>query len=134
MAFFGVCFSPYFVSPYRPPGDVPEEIVDSALSTIAQRGFTQVRRYSCQGGNKFNVKLASKHGLKVGLGIWVEPGSQNEGAILEGWQQVAQFPGVVVDMVIGNEVNRGDDKSKFAPGEIEDLIDFAKKTEPRIPR
>jgi exo-beta-1,3-glucanase (GH17 family) len=128
MPFFGVCFGPYFVSG-SPPQDVPKEIVDTGVSLIAQQKFTHMRTYSCQGGNKFNVELAKKYGLKVGLGIWVEPGKtgDNHTAIVDGWSQVHQFPDVVVDFVIGNEVDRGDDKSKFAPGEIKDLLGFAKE-------
>lgn len=128
MPYFGACFSPYFVgSPYRPPMDVPEDIVDMGLSIMAQQRFTHIRTYSCLGGDRFNVKLAQKHGLKVGLGIWVVPGktADNQAAIVEGWNQVSQYPGVVVDLVIGNEVNR-EDNFKFGPGEIKTLIDFAK--------
>lgn len=126
MPYFGACFGPYFVPPNRPRGDVPEDIVDMGLSLLAGQKFTHIRTYSCLGGDKFNVKLAAKHGLKVALGIWVVPGdtANNQAAILEGWRQVSQFPGVVVDLVIGNEVNR-EDHFKFSPNEIKSLIDFA---------
>ncbi len=132
MPYFGACFSPYFIgSPYRPPMDVPESIVDMALSIMAKQKFTHIRTYSCVGGNKYNVKLAKKYGLKVGLGVWVVPGdgANNQAAILEGWKQVSQAPGVVVDLVVGNEVNR-QDNFHFTPGEIKSLIEFAKLKKP----
>ena len=100
MPYFGACFGSYFVEPYRPPMDVPEDVINMAMRLEAQQIFIHVRTCSCQGGYQYNVKLARKHGLKVALGIYVVPGEKLENweAIQDDWRQVAAFPGANVSV------------------------------------
>lgn len=137
MPYFGVCYSPYHLTSRRPPyPEVSASQVDSDMALIAARNFTHIRTYSCVSGDRFNVEKAAKHGLKIALGVWVAPGqtAANRAAVDSAWMQAsaaqsAHVSQSVVDLVIGNEVNRTDN-GVYQPSEIVDLMNYAAKTKP----
>jgi exo-beta-1,3-glucanase (GH17 family) len=131
--YFGVCYGPYHRNNVPPPGRVTADDVDADMAIINAKGFTHIRTYGAADGNRFNIEKAGKHGLKVGLGIWIPNNVQNNSLIDDAVQQAAAaesaHPGrhCVVDMVIGNEVNRTDDKAPLAPNVILSYMQYAKQ-------
>lgn len=128
MSFFGVCYSPFH---WRKALTVTEEEVEADMVLIAQK-FTHIRTYDSIGYQKWNVDKAAKHGLTVGLGVWINPGlppGENEASIdaaVDQAQDAAkQYGGKpVIDLVIGNELDR-EDHHKYNPGQILSYINYA---------
>ncbi len=136
MPYFGVCYSPYYRTAALPPYDVPESQIETDMALIAAK-FSHIRTYSCQSGDRWNVSQAARHGLKVGLGVWVVPGQDqnNRAAIESAWEQASAAQSshqnqTVVDLVIGNEVNRTD-TGVYQPNEIASLMNHAMQTKPK---
>ena len=119
--YFGVCYSPYHRTNKEPPHDVSAEEVGADMAIIKSRKLTHIRTYSAASGNRHNVGKAAEHGLQVGLGIWIDNNVPNNGLIDEALTQAldaaSAYPDrhTVVDLVIGNEVNRTDDKAPLDP-------------------
>ena len=134
MAFFGVCYSPYRQGNDPPPRPVSEAEVRADLASIAARKFTHIRTYSEDSGNAWNVQAAAKHGLKVALGVWVDPNNLDatKARIDAAWKQAESQPGTVLHLVVGNEVNRRD-AATWNPGEIRDAMAYARTARGRYP-
>jgi exo-beta-1,3-glucanase (GH17 family) len=131
MAFFGVCYSPYRLETTPPPHMVPESQVDADIKQIATAGFKYIRTYSQGGasdGNIWNVPAAAKHGLKVGLGVWIVPDDDtlNEKRIDTAWAQLQAHPTAAMHLVIGNEVNRTD-SGVYSPSDVLKAVKYAIK-------
>jgi exo-beta-1,3-glucanase (GH17 family) len=134
MPYFGVCYSPYHRKSDLPPYDVSADEVDADMAIIKAKGITHIRTYAASRGNIHNVFRAGKYGLKVGLGVWIQDNVQNNGlvdeALGQAWQDnKTNHPGAntVVDLVIGNEVNRTDDKNPLDPAVILGYMQYAKQ-------
>ena len=131
--YFGVCYSPYHRTNKEPPHDVSAEEVGADMAIIKSRKLTHIRTYSAASGNRHNVGKAAEHGLQVGLGIWIDNNVPNNGLIDEALTQAldaaSAYPDrhTVVDLVIGNEVNRTDDKAPLDPVVILNYIKYAKQ-------
>jgi exo-beta-1,3-glucanase (GH17 family) len=134
MPYFGVCYSPYHRKSGLPPYDVAPEEVDADMAIMKAKGITHIRTYAASGGNVHNVYRAGKYGLKVGLGIWIPDNTQNNSLVDEAVSQavddVTVHPGAntVMELVIGNEVNRTDDKKPLDPNAILKYMEYAKQT------
>ena len=129
MAFFGVCYSPYRLETTPPPHMVPESQVDADIKQIAAAGFKCIRTYSQGGafdGNIWNVPAAAKHGLKVGLGVWIVPDNDtlNQKRIDTAWAQLQAHPSAAMHLVIGNEVNRKD-SGVYTPSDVLKAVKYA---------
>ena len=87
------------------------------MAIIASR-FTDIRTYSAEDGDQWNVDKAAKRGLKIALGIWIDDnqsGDVNHRNIDHALQQAqaaaSNYGGdPVIDLVVGNEIDRGEDK------------------------
>lgn len=114
MPIFGACYSPYRRSTRQPPYAVSQADVEADMKIISDHGIGFIRTYS-QGdendGNWTVVRVAAKAGIKVALGVWIAPDAATTNLrIDEAIAQAGYHPGTVVQLVIGNEVNRADDK------------------------
>ena len=133
MPYFGVCYSPYHRKSGLPPYNVAPEEVDADMAMMKAKGITHIRTYAASAGNGHNVYRAGKYGLKVGLGIWIPDNTQNNSLIDEAVSQavndVSAHPGAntVMELVIGNEVNRTDDKNPLDPDVILGYMQYAKQ-------
>jgi exo-beta-1,3-glucanase (GH17 family) len=133
MPYFGVCYSPYHRKSGPRPYDVTAAEVDADMAIIKAKGFTNIRTYATLTGDRHNVNRAGKYGLKVSLGIWIADNTQNNGlvddAVSQALDDTYAHPGAntVVDLVIGNEVNRTDDKAPLDPQMILGYIQYAKQ-------
>lgn len=129
----GVCYGPYRMPGTKPPDPVPEAQVDQDMAMIAAAGFNAIRTYDVNAGNRYNVDLAGKHGLSVGCGIDVTNNrAADQNSIDVAWLQAtnaisAHARNVVIHLVIGNEVDRRDNRT-YDPGYITSLINYAKQT------
>jgi len=137
MPFYGVCYSPYHRRNDR--SGVTESEVDADMAIISSR-FTHIRTYSAEDRDQWNVDKAAKRGLKIALGIWVDdnqPVDANRRNIDHALQQAqsaaANYGGnPVIDLVVGNEVDRGDNK-RLTPTTVYNLMQYAKEQRPRYP-
>ncbi len=133
MPYFGVCYSPYHRKSGLPPYDVAPEEVDADMAMMKAKGITHIRTYAASAGNSHNVEKAGKYGLKVGLGIWIPDNTQNNSLVDEAVSQAANDrdanPGAntVMELVIGNEVNRTDDKKPLDADVILGYMQYAKQ-------
>ncbi|HUC11305.1 MAG TPA: glycosyl hydrolase family 17 protein [Stellaceae bacterium] len=133
MPFFGVCYSPYHRTNSPPPHDIPAAEVDADMKIIKARGFTNIRTYAAGSGDSHNVARAGKYGLKVGLGVWIDNNVPNntliDQALTQALDDTFAHPGAntVADLIIGNEVNRTDDKAPLDPAVILNYIKYAKQ-------
>ena len=124
MPYFGVCYSPYHRTNSHPPYDVSEADVDADMAIIKARGFTHIRTHSVTSGDPHNVDRAGKYGLKVALRVWIQNNVQNNALVDEAVSQAAAaasaYRGIntVVDLVIGNEVNRKDGKDELLDPDV----------------
>jgi exo-beta-1,3-glucanase (GH17 family) len=103
-----VCYGPYHQAGQGPgsvnysPADIHNDMAEIA------KYFKKIRTYSIGDANQWNVDIASQHGLQVCLGAWMDKNdptvvsSQIDTAI----QQANQYPGTVVHLIVGNEVDR----------------------------
>jgi exo-beta-1,3-glucanase (GH17 family) len=139
MTFFGVCYSPYHRTSAAPPNGVTEADVEADMSIIASKKFTHIRTYGVDGGNQWNVDKATKHKLKLGLGVWVTPNNlpatqaQIDKALLQAHAAAIKYATRVdIDLVIGNEVNRTD-VAVYTPQEILSAIQYASNKAPGYP-
>jgi len=126
MAFFGICYSPLRID----AGAVTEGSVDFDMQAIKSRGFTNVRTYSASGPNKWNVDKAVKHGLKLGLGVWVDADpaktrSEIQYALMSAQNAAKAYNvgRVSLDLVVGNEVDRPE--AHTDPGAVLAAMKFA---------
>jgi exo-beta-1,3-glucanase (GH17 family) len=104
------------------------------MKIIAENGITFIRTYS-QGnqndGNWTVVRSATKVGVKVALGVWIDSNPAVTNAMIdEALGQVAEHPYTVVQLVIGNEVNRQDDKH-YTPQQVADAMAYARSQRAR---
>jgi exo-beta-1,3-glucanase (GH17 family) len=129
MPIFGACYSPYRRSDRLPPYPVSQADVEADMDIIAKRGITHIRTYS-QGdagdGNWTVVRAAAKRGIKVALGVWIDQNPNvTQTRIAEAWGQASLHPGTVVQLVVGNEVNRDDDKH-YTPQMVASAMNLAR--------
>ena len=142
MAFFGVCYSPYRVgSPHvwPDPNGPTAATVDADMQAIASRKFTHIRTYGVDRGNQWNVDKATKYGLILGLGVWVDANSlanskaQIDLALGQAQSAATTYNRILdIDLVIGNEVNR-EDVAKYNPTLVQQAMQYAKEQLPKYP-
>lgn len=134
----GVCYGPYRMPGSSPPAPVPEAQIDADMAMIAKAGFKIVRTYDVNGGNRFNIGKAGKHGLTVGAGIDVTNNSAADRASIdEAWTQAENAlsmyaTNVVVHLCVGNEVDRVDNRH-YDPNYILSLMTYAKQARSKYP-
>ncbi len=108
--------SPHFAcvsyAPYRKPGQtpfakgafIPPEQIDEDLAMLADR-VDCVRTYSVDQGLDAVPKLASKHGLKVLLGVWIGRSAiENEREMAKAIAVANAHRDVIAGVIVGNEV------------------------------
>ena len=132
MTFFGVCYSPYHRTNLSPPNGVTADDVDKDMAIIAARKFTHIRTYGVDGGNQWNVDKATKYGLTLGLGVWIDSDPVKTKAHID-WagEQLSEAykkynKVFTIDLVVGNEVDRTD-VARYSPAQIKNAMDYAIK-------
>jgi exo-beta-1,3-glucanase (GH17 family) len=116
---------------------VSEAEVNGDIALIASRKLTHIRTYS-EGGpndvNVWNVPAAAKHGLKVAVGVGVEPNNLDapKARIDSAWKQAELHPDTVLLLVIGNEVDRTDNVT-YTPDEIQAAMAYARSERSKHP-
>lgn len=99
-------------APFRLAGETPldanafisPERIDADLRALSQR-FDCVRTYSQGQGLSAVPEIASRHGMKVLLGIWLDGDRKsNRQQIALGIAAARQYPQVVRGVIVGNEV------------------------------
>lgn len=132
MPFFGACYSPYHRTGARPPAPVSPDDVAADMALMKKLGITHIRTYSASGGNEHNVYKASDFDIAVSLGVWIDGDGFNAALVDEAISQAdscskATGKQPVVDLVIGNEVNRKDDKRPVSQATILKYMTYAKQ-------
>jgi len=133
MTFFGVCYSPYHRTSDLPPNGVTEAGVDADMEIITASGFSHIRTYGVDGGNQWNVDKATKHGLKLAVGVWADPkdagktNAQIDLALGQAQTAALKYGKILeLDLVIGNEVDRTD-VARYSPEQIHNAMTYANK-------
>jgi len=103
-----VCYGPYHQAGKGPgSGNYSPADIHNDMAIIAKY-FKKIRTYAVDDANQWNVQIASQHGLQVGLGAWIYPDDETrtKSQIDTAIQQATAFPGTVVHIIVGNEVDR----------------------------
>jgi exo-beta-1,3-glucanase (GH17 family) len=106
------------------------------MAIIAAGGFSHIRTYGVDGGNQWNVEKATKHGLKLAVGVWVDPNDAAKANaqidLALGQAQTAALKygkALELDLVIGNEVDRTD-VARYSPEQIHNAMAYANSKKP----
>jgi len=120
----GVCYGPYHQKD-KPWGSYTAADINADMAIITKY-FHHIRTYSMQDAGKYIVGAAHSHGIRVSLGTWIfkDDWNRTQQEIDAAIKQAVDFPGAVIHLVVGNEVNRPE--QNYSPDEVTRAITYAK--------
>jgi hypothetical protein len=121
----GVCYGPYHQKDKAWSSYTSADIdVDM---TIIKKYFHHIRTYSMRGAGKYVVGAGSNHKVRVSLGVWIYKDDWNgtKQDIDTAIGQAVGFPGTVIHLVVGNEVNRIE--QNYSTDEAMQAMNYAKQ-------
>jgi exo-beta-1,3-glucanase (GH17 family) len=119
-----VCYGPYHQAGLGPgSGGYTQKDIENDMAIIAKY-FKKIRTYAVDDANQWNVQIASQYGLQVCLGAKIDPNNPNvvNSQIDTAIQQATNYPGTVVHIIVGNEVDRVSN-----PATVINALDYAQK-------